>query len=200
MRRLIRTGLVAMGALALAQHAGAQALGPQRQFLAIEPYYERGTFDVGENISKRNTNGYGARLWINLDPFHFIPNGSIALYGSYSPRQSDAGTGDLSTRTFGAEYDQYLVRRPLGGIIDPFLTVGYSRVKLKGYSTTGTLVSSRWFNGVPVGGGVRIPFPNRFELRGDVKDLILFNTRTGTAGASRTTNNLLLQAALGITF
>ena len=50
------------------------------------------------------------------------------------------------------------------------------------------------------GGGLRIAVPNRFELRGDVKDLIIFNNPTGTNGASRASNNLLLQAGLGITF
>ena len=32
------------------------------------------------------------------------------------------------------------------------------------------------------------------------KDLIIFNTPTGTSGSSRTSNNLLLQAGLGLTF
>ena len=50
------------------------------------------------------------------------------------------------------------------------------------------------------GGGVRIPIPNRFELRVDGKDLILFNQARTSTGASRTTHNLLLQAGLGLTF
>ena len=61
---------------------------------------------------------------------------------------------------------------------------------------------SQSYNGLPVGGGIRIPLPNRFELRGDAKDLILFNVPNAgtTAGTKRTTNNLLLQAGLGLTF
>ena len=200
MPRFIRTPLATVVMLAGTRSLGAQALGPQRQFLAIEPYYERTTLDVGENVAKRNLNGYGARLWINLEPFHLIPHGSIALYGTWSPKQSDAGVGNLSTRTLGAEYDQFFVGRPLGGIVDPFLSVGYSRYKIRSYSTAGALLSKTSYNGLPVGGGIRIPMPNRFELRVDAKDLILFNTPSGTAGAKRTTNNLLLQGGLGLTF
>lgn len=200
MRRLSTLCLAALGALSLARGAGAQALGPQRQFLAIEPYYERTRLDLGGG-DQASFNGYGARLWINTDPFHFIPNGSIALFTSYAPEQriTIAGTTGSSGTTqlaYGLEYDQYLVRRPLGGVIDPFLAVGYERYRLKDTGSGQT----QTYNGVPLGGGIRIPFPNRLELRGDVKDLILFNAPTGTTGGSRTTNNLLLQAGLGLTF
>jgi Outer membrane protein beta-barrel domain len=202
MRRLhLLVALVASAALSVPTGAGAQALGPQRQFLAIEPYYERLRFDIGDNLDKATFNGYGGRLWINTEPFHFIPNGSIALFMSYTPKQNITINGvtastESTQLAYGAEYDQFLVRRPLGGIIDPFLTVGYERYRFRD-TQNGEKES---FNGMPVGGGVRIPFPNRFELRGDVKDLILFNTPTGLNDAKRTTHNLLLQAGLGLTF
>ena len=64
----------------------------------------------------------------------------------------------------------------------------------------GRIGSSHTYGSLTPGGGIRIAVPNRFQLRGDVKDLILFNTPTGTAGADRTTHNLLLQAGLGLTF
>ena len=198
MRRFIRSGLVALGVIASSRSLAAQALGPQRQFLAIEPYYERSQFDVGEGQSKQSRNGYGGRLWINTDPFHFIPNGSIALFTTYSPKTaSDAGVRS-SALTYGLEYDQFLVRRPLGGIIDPFLTIGGAVYRI------GTEIGSRTihnsYGALIPGGGIRIPIPNRFELRGDAKDLILFNQARTTTGARRTTHNLLLQAGLGLTF
>lgn len=195
MRRVIRAALVVFTMMAGVRSLGAQALGPQRQFLAIEPYYERTALDFGENVSKRNLNGYGARLWINLDPFHFIPNGSIALFGSYAPKQT---AGNVRAWQWGAEYDQFLVRRPLGGFIDPFLTIGGGRHRLTNDAGTQTITSSRWTL-IP-GGGIRVPIPNRLELRIDAKDLMIFNARTGAVGSTRTTNNLLLQGALGLTF
>ena len=198
MHRSIRLALAVLGVIAWSQSSGAQALGPQRQFLAIEPYYERTQFDVGEGRNKQSRNGYGGRLWINTDPFHFIPNGSIALFTTYSPKTtSDAGVRS-DALNYGLEYDQFLVRRPLGGIIDPFLTLGGAVYRI------GTVASSRTihksYGALIPGGGVRIPIPNRFELRGDVKDLILFNQARTTSGARRTTHNLLLQAGLGLTF
>ena len=199
MRNVIRAAVVAIGAVTLAQPMLAQALGPQRQFLAVEPYYERTQLDVGSTASKVNLNGFGARLWINLDPFHFILNSSIALYASHAPSQSGNAA---SLYTYGAEYDQFFVRRPLGGVIDPFITAGVGRTRIRNESPTllGAVGSSSTYTSFPLGGGVRIPMPNRFELRADAKDLIILSTPSGTAGASRTTNNFVFQAGLGLTF
>ena len=204
MRRSIRSGLAALAALAAlgvvacAQSASAQALGPQRQFLALEPYYEHTQFDVGENLGKQSRDGYGGRLWINTDPFHFIPNGSIALFTTYAPKTTSVAGVRSSALTYGLEYDQFLVRRPLGGVIDPFLTIGGAAYRIG--TEVGTRTVHSVYGALIPGGGIRIPIPNRFELRGDVKDLILFNQARTTTGARRTTHNLLLQAGLGLTF
>ncbi len=79
-------------------------------------------------------------------------------------------------------------------MIDPFLSVagGAFRIRGSGASTTRFALSP--------GGGIRIPIPNRFQLRADVRDAIVFNSRTGTGGSKRTAHNLEGQAALGITF
>lgn len=202
-RCIARIALTVVGALALTAAAKdsvrAQALGPQRQFLAVEPYYERTQLDVGSSASKEGMNGFGARLWINLDPFHFIQNSSIAIYGSRAPSQSGKAN---SLSTFGAEYDQYFMRRPLGGIIDPFIALGGGAtwIRPERNTTFGRLGSQHAFGTAVIGGGFRIPAPNRFELRLDAKDAIIFNTPTGTSGTKRTSNNLLLQAGLGVTF
>ncbi len=198
MRRLIRVASVAYGLFAIVQSAGAQALGPQRQFLAIEPYYERSSFDVGDGVSKQKRNGYGGRLWINTDPFHFIPNGSIALFTTFAPKTTSASGIRSDALTYGLEYDQFFVRRPLGGVLDPFLTIGGAVYRIGTESGSRTIHKS--YGALVPGGGIRVPMPNRFELRGDVKDLILFNQSRTTTGQHRTTHNLLLQAGLGLTF
>lgn len=179
-----------------ARTAAAQNLGPFRQFLAIEPFYEYTRHDNGSAAAHGTTNldGYGARLWINLEPFHLIPRGSIALSSSYTPSQNESANGKSTAWQYGAEYDQFLVHRPLGGIIDPFLSIGYSRYRVSQGDAEET------YNGLPLGGGIRIPIPNRFEIRADVKDLLLFNTPTGANGSDRTTNNLQAQVGLGLTF
>lgn len=199
MRRTLRAAVVALIALSATRAAGAQALGPQRQFLAIEPFYEHTSLDLGSTRSKDDLNGFGARLWINLDPFHFITNSSIALYGSHTPSQ---GGRSVRVTTYGAEYDQYFVRRPLAGLIDPFLTVGGGATRITSNNSTqfGAIGSTRTLGSVLPGGGIRLAIPNRFELRFDAKDLILFNVPTATAGNSQRTNNFVLQAGLGLTF
>lgn len=201
MRRMRHLSVAALVAALGVRSLGAQALGPQRQFLAIEPYYEHLSLDRGDNIDKAKFNGYGARLWVNTDPFHFIPNGSIALFMSHTPKQNltlngVSASSSTTQLSYGAEYDQFFVRRPLGGVIDPFVTVGYERYRIRD-AATGSKTS---YNGLPIGGGIRVPLPNRFELRGDAKDLLLFKAPNAATGTTRTTNNLLLQAALGLTF
>lgn len=200
MRRTIRIAIVALGAAALgvvpARAAHAQALGPQRQFLAIEPYYEHTSFDVGEGFGKENTNGYGARLWVNLDPFHFILNSSIALFVSHTPGQGNEAFEGVSAWHYGAEYDQFFVRRPLGGIIDPFVTVGGGRYRIGADAED---EHNTYWTFSP-GGGIRIPIPNRLELRVDAKDMMIFGTPSGLNGEKRTTNNFVLQGGVGLTF
>lgn len=109
MPRLPITALLAAAVLStsLATRADAQHLGPQRQLLAIEPFYQHTRLDIADGVSREGVNAYGGRLWINLDPFHFIRNSSIALYASRSPSTTEFQS---SVTTFGAEYDQFLVR------------------------------------------------------------------------------------------
>ncbi|HEY5061356.1 MAG TPA: hypothetical protein VII52_07450, partial [Gemmatimonadaceae bacterium] len=84
-RPLIGAAAAAIVAGISAARVSAQALGPQRQFLAVEPYYEYTRVDLGANTGTANANGYGARLWINGAPFHFPLNSAIALFASYTP-------------------------------------------------------------------------------------------------------------------
>lgn len=195
MRHLIRGVVTAAMVVAGASSARAQALGPQRQFLAIEPYYEHVQLDNGSGADRTSLNGYGGRLWINLEPFHLIPHGSIALFTSYAPKQA---TGNATALHYGAEYDQYVVRRPLGGLIDPFLAVGGGLYRLETDQGSARYRQRHW--AVSPGGGIRIPMPNRFELRAEAKDLIRFNAKTAPTREGRTTHNLMLQGALGLTF
>lgn len=182
-----------------ASTARAQNLGPQRQFLAVEPYYEYTRVNLG-GAGTVNTNGYGGRLWINGAPFHFPLNSSIALFVTYSPDQNGAGA---HTWHYGGQLDQFLARRPLGGVIDPFISIGAGAYR-RSYTTPfldGTVLRDATTRfALSPGGGVRIPIPNRFELRGDVKDLIVFNSRLPNEVTDKTRHNLLIQAGLGLTF
>lgn len=200
-----RLALVAGVAVAAPVAVHAQALGPQRQFLAIEPYYARIQFDAAEGASRVGLNGYGGRLWINFAPFsgpspNLVGNGAIALFATYTP----TGFGNdqnLSILHYGAQHDIFFVRRPLGGVIDPFLSIGGGvyRVNVfngaagqrQGVLTKGSLLP---------GAGIRIPMPNRFQLRFDAHDAILFGSPTGRGGESWTSHNLEFTGALGITF
>lgn len=192
-RAMTRAALGAL--LVLGASAGAlraQALGPQRQFLAVEPYYSRLELDAGSGESRLGVNGYGARLWINLAQFAGPLNGSIALFTTFYPDQADNGVSALH---YGAQYDQFFVRRPFGGIIDPLISLGAGAF---GFEDTASDEEETKFALTP-GVGIRIPIPNRFQLRFDARDAIIFGTRD-TDGSKRTANNFEFIGAIGITF
>ena len=124
-------------------------------------------------------NGYGARLWINLAPFsgpspNLVGNGAIALFATYTPDQNGQG---FTTLHYGAQHDVFFVKRPLGGLIDPLTKFALTP-----------------------GAGIRIPVANRFQIRGDARDVIVFGSRTAASGEKRTSNSYEFTGALGITF
>ena len=193
LRQSIYAALVTIGA---ALPAPAQNLGPFRQFLAIEPYYARTRLDVGTTAPRVNLNGYGGRLWVNLAPFagphrNLISHGALAFFATYSPNQANR---NFTVLHYGAQHDAFFVNRPLGGFIDPFVSVGAGGLRTK----SGTLATTKF--ALSPGGGIRIPIPNRLQLRFDARDMMIFGSRTGPAGAKRTSQNLELLGALGITF
>ncbi len=196
MRRIVITTALALAAAVSSGTAQAQALGPQRQFLAIEPYYTYTRLDLGDNQDKVNLSGYGARLWINLAPFsgpspNLVGMGAIALYGSFTP-----GSKDRNVVQYGATHDIFFVRRPFGGVIDPLISVGAGAYRTHTFATNKAITKLSLSPGV----GIRIPVPNRFQLRFDAKDNIILNNASTVSTAKKTANNLEFIGAIGITF
>lgn len=198
--RTVALGAAAVATIAIATPslASAQALGPQRQFLSLEPYYSRMELDnAGTNGGRLGLNGYGGRLWVNFAPFsgpspNLLGHMGLGLFTTYLPDQASNG---FSALHYGAEADIFFVNRPLGGVLDPFISVGGGAFRTK---DTNANQSETRFAFSP-GAGIRIPLSNRFQIRGDAKDVILFNVPiTGTE--KKTLNNYEFTAALGITF
>ena len=206
--RTVALGAAAVATIAIAtpSQSGAQALGPQRQFLSLEPYYARLQLDPGlsgisqngvNGGSRTGVNGYGGRLWVNLAPFsgpspNLLGHMSLALFTTYYPSK---GIDSTSILHYGAEADIFFVNRPLGGFLDPFISVGGGAFRLKDTATQATDTRFALSPGV----GLRIPLSNRFQLRGDAKDLVLFKVPDFN-GSKQTLNNYEFTAALGITF
>lgn len=191
-------GLIVSIALTPSQSA-AQNLGPFRQFLAVEPYYTRIQLSSASG-PKTTLNGYGGRLWINLAPFvgqsWILPStGGIALYYSYFPERNNSNS---IAYHFGGQHDLFFSNRPWGGVLDPFLSAGVGAFRVKSGASRFTDLT------LSPGGGLRVPIPNRLQLRVDARDAIIFMSRPGaTASAPKnksTRHNLELQGAVGITF
>jgi len=208
MKRSTIIGAIA-GALCIgATNASAQKLGPQRQFLSIDAFYDRLQLDAGEGRSRIGIDGYGTRLWINGAPFagpsSFLGKTSIGLYYSRNPRK-DRGIGAAQ---YGGELDIFPTERPYGGLIDPFISLGAGVLRINNRQTTsvngsqladikaGTTKRFAFSPGV----GVRLPVFSRVQLRFDAKDVIVFSRETRISGDKRTSHNLDFQGGLGIEF
>ena len=183
--------------------ASGQALGPHRQFGALEPLYAYTSIDVGPGGNRVSLQGYGGRLWLNLAPFsgpanNVIGKTTLGLFALTTPSQGNSG---LTLHQYGADADIHFADRPLIGFFDPYILVGGSAIRLNVAGTGTGLATGRSTRfALAPGGGLRAQILNRFQLRGEAKDLIIFSNRTVNAGKSRTTNNLQVVASLGYTF
>jgi len=195
---------LAVSLSANASGLGAQNLGPFRQFLALEGSYTRLQLDVGAADSRLGLDGYGGRLWINLAPFsgpnpNLIDRTALALIYFRAPRGNDG----ISTRHYGAEFDIYPLHVPIGNFIDPFVSLGLGSFRIDNRPGPvvlgGIAPGSRSNFALTPGVGIRVPIPNRFQLRLDARDLIAFNRRNAS-GESRTSHNPEFMAGLGLTF
>jgi len=198
-----------LGALLLASviapRLGAQNLGPFRQLLALEGSYQRLQLDAGEGSDRVGLDGYGVRLWINLAPFsgprpNLIDKTAIALAYSTTFRGDDR----IGTRQYGAELNMYPLHVPIASLIDPFLILGAGAFGIDNRNNTGVVddafaAGSRSYFAFSPGLGIRIPIPNRLQLRLEARDLILFNRRDGS-GDSRTSQSPQFMAGAGLTF
>ncbi len=196
--------IVASAALGAPLAASAQALGPQRQLLVVEPYYAHIQLDQGKGRGRISLDGYGARLWVNLAPFsgsspNVIGKTALALFAHYTP---DRGGSDITTWHYGAELDTHFVDYPIAGRLDPFVSLGAGAFRTRASGAGGAYgagaATSTKFAFTP-GLGVRVPLANRLQLRGDARDMIIFSQRQAV-GANCTINNPEFLAGLGITF
>lgn len=183
--------------------ASGQALGPQRQFGAIEPFYVYTSLDVGKSPTRVSLNGYGGRIWLNLAPFsgpanNVIGKTTLGLFALTTPSQGSSG---VTVHQYGADADIHFADRPLIGFFDPYVLVGGSAIRLNvAGSGTGLATGRSTRFALAPGGGLRFQVLNRFQVRGEAKDLIIFSNRTNITGKSRTTHNLQVVTSLGFTF
>lgn len=209
---LLAGATLALSSGIVAHPANAQILGPQRQFIAIEPIYARTGLDLGGPKGRVWENGYGARLWINTAPFvgPGVGLGSkvgIGLFSIYSPPSHG-----ISTVHYGGELDIHTTDVPYGGFIDPFITLGAGVMRTKTGAVNDFSLPAQKVNkfALTPGVGIRIPLLNHLQARADARDVIVFSDPNGfassassyssTPGYTRTTNSLEFLISVGVMF
>ncbi|MGQ0713064.1 MAG: hypothetical protein ACT4PJ_04955 [Gemmatimonadaceae bacterium] len=187
MRSLLSASLI-LGAHGVAP---AQNLGPFRQLLSLEPYYAYVQFDVDGDADAVSRHGYGGRLSLNLAPFGLGRATGLSLFVTHTMERDE---DEFTTLHYGAAIEIFPFHVPLGGFLDPVISVagGAFRTEIGTTSDTEFALTPAF--------GLRIPIPNRLQLRGDIGDAIIFGRRTGVGDEKRTIHNLQVTAALGLTF
>lgn len=213
------TSAVLFNALPIAGTVHAQELGPQRQFIAIEPMYaylgrELGSTATG-GTQRLAMSGYGARLWINLAPFsgpsrNLIGKTGLGLFSTYFPTRDG-----VSVVHYGADLDIHVTNNPYREVLDPFFSLGGGviRTKIVSANTVGLAPDKVNKFALTPGVGMRVFLGNRIQLRGDLRDALIFSDaagmaplvalgggNSGSSASSRTTNNIEGQISLGLTF
>lgn len=206
--RALALGAILPGCIVLGStKASAQKLGPERQFLSIDAFYDRVQLDAGEGRSRIGIDGFGTRLWINAAPFagptSFLGKTAIGLYFSRNPRK-EAGLGAAQ---YGGELYVYPTERPYGGFVDPFISLGVGALRVnnrQGSFSSDTRADIPDGNtthfALSPGAGVRLPVFSRVQLRFDAKDAIVFSREGRTSGSKRTSHSYDFQGGFGIEF
>lgn len=194
----LKTSLVlAASMLAATSALSAQKLTAHRQFLSIEPYYASTWLDAGD-AKREMYSSYGARLWINLAPFsspatNLLGRSTLSLFTTYQPNQKDQG---FNITHFGAEIAHHIVDVPIANLFDPFFIVGVGDQRTNVYALGDDGISHRL--ALAPGFGLRMPFPNRFQLRIDGKDILTFPE--DGAGKRKTSQSFQFTVGAGLTF
>ena len=187
-RRLALLACLALGAPAAEAQQVSQT---HRRLLMVGGYGAGYSLDAGEDRAR--VTGGGGRLLVNLAPFSGPGDNLLddAVLGFFVA----GGSGDdVSVLHSGAELDLHFVHNPLFGFLDPFVSVGAGRFRVRqegGASEADFALSP--------GAGLRIPLRGLFELRADVQDVIVFGSTLG-GGGERTTHTPAATAGVQLRF
>lgn len=216
--RLVTTALSAAALLGPAARARAQVVGPIDQFLAVEPYFAYTLFDdegVGTSGGGRYKalRGVGVRVRFGQEAGAgggARPRSGVSLFA-----QTTAPTDGYRVTHYGAQVDVAALPKPLGGVLDPLLSLGAAA-----YAYRRPVLGPAVVVATPAGGtssayprfglretraalspgvGLRAALARRVNVRVDARDAIVFNQRTVTT-ALRTANNFEFLGGVGFAF
>lgn len=191
--------LLAAALAALAVHApGVQAQQVSqvhRRLLMVGVHGTHVMLDAGEGRDREGLTGWGGKMLINLAPFSGPGNTLMdnMVLGFFV---QGASGDDVSVLHSGAEVDLHFVYNPIEGLLDPFVTLGAGRFRLRVDGTGEEDGASEASFALSPGAGVRIPLRGLLELRADARDVIVFDSgiQDGTA------HNLEFTAGLNLRF
>ena len=185
-----RTALVAaLGVLLGALPATARAQEGSGWFAgrpSIETSYTQLRLD--SDGPAMNAGSFGGRLMWSPTPLvgaapSLAGRTALGLYGMYAPERTFGPVLKFSTFGFGAVADVRPLSAPLGGRVDPFLSLGtgllHTAVDVSVAPSPSPLVAgSRTAFTLTPGLGMRVLLTPGLALQGDVRDLVTFRGDT----------------------
>lgn len=172
-RALLVGAALILGMLTAHQAQAQQVSQVHRRLLMIGVHGTHYSLQGREGQDRASLNGWGGKLLINLAPFsgpgnNLLDNTVIGFF-------MQGGSGDgASVLHSGAEVDVHFVHNPIEGAIDPFVTLGVGRFRIRAVGAESQFGSGSEANlALSPGLGVRIPVRGLVELRADVRDVIV---------------------------
>ena len=193
-RMVAGVALAAAGRTVAAQPPAGDA--PDFRY-TVEGYLAQYALDDATNSNKQNVGGFGARVTFNR-PTPSSGGRSIFdritsnLFATYTAKQ---GTPSSTTLHVGGQADGAVLRSPLGGVLDPFVSVGIGIFRTSRDIVGGPGGSNRITRSdlaLTPGVGTRIRFFNGIGARGDLRAPFVFGFRT--------TANVVAEGGLYVSF
>ncbi|MBV9881330.1 MAG: hypothetical protein JO180_12575 [Gemmatirosa sp.] len=199
--REIVAGAVALAVSSAASVSSVRAQGPAPDAptfrYSVEGYLAQYALDDKTNSNSQSIGGFGLRLMAYRGASAAggrgaLDRASTSVFATFTP---DQGTPKGNSIHVGAAIDVPFFRAPLGGVLDPFASVGlgvFHTSRDVPNTTGGSGRLRRSDLALTPGVGTRIPFFNGIGARADLRAPIVFGFQT--------TANFVAEGGLYVSF
>ncbi len=199
--RMLVAGLLAIALLAIAVPRDAEAQGLDRRahgWLTIDGFLSSYQIESLVDDSRRPLAGGGLRVMFSARTLTgldagFLERSALGAFLIYTPTRDN-----LRTWHFGGQVDHRLLGTPIGGLLDPLVSLGAGAIRMDSPSGPeimgfdGEPTVSETFATLVPGIGARLRVARGVALRADVRNVIIFGNQT--------TNNWELAGGLSLLF
>ncbi len=185
--RMLVAGLLAVALLAIAVPRDAEAQNLDRRvqgWLTIDGFLSSYQIEALLDDSRRAVAGGGMRVMFSARTLTgldagFLERSALGAFLIYTPTRDN-----LRTWHFGGQVDHRLFNTPIGGILDPLVSIGAGAIRMDSplgaaiLGFDGEPTVSQTFATLVPGVGTRLRIARGLALRADLRDVVIFGQQT----------------------